>query len=72
MLLTFGPDATSMNISIPIADDNVYEPYSEEFLALMNLETTGVDVVVRPEEATIRITDDDGNLKLFPISFSLC
>ena len=59
-LLTFGPGVTFIDVPIPITNDNVYEPDSEEFLALLNLVTTGVDVEVRPDEATVQITDDDG------------
>ena len=58
--LTFGPDVTFIDVPIPITNDNVYEPDSEGFLALLNLVTTGVDVEVRPDEAMVLIIDEDG------------
>ena len=58
--LTFGPGKTTQNISIPITDDNVYEPNTEEFVAGLVLVTPGVDVQVIPSEATIKIADNDG------------
>ena len=57
----------------------MFEPDSEEFLALLNLVTAGVDVEVRPDEANVLITDDDCEYTLCVISsnvlfslFELC
>ena len=58
-LLTFGPAVTTRQVSIPITDDNVNEP-TEQFQALLGLLTIGVDVIVRPSEATVVIMDEDG------------
>ena len=58
-LLTFGPAVTTIQVSIPITDDNVNEP-TEQFQALLGLLTIGVDVIVRPSEATVVIMDEYG------------
>ena len=58
-LLTFGPGQTTQNVPVAIVNDNVYELNSEEFMASLELVTTGVDVQVMPSEATVRIRDND-------------
>ena len=57
--LVFGPGNTRANITIPLKDDNVYESV-EEFRATLTLVTPDDNVQLRPIEATIQITDDDG------------
>ena len=68
-LLTFAPERIFVDVPITITDDTVYEPDSEEFLALLNLVTTGVDVIVRPDEAMVLIIDEDGEY-MCDLSFS--
>ena len=57
-LLTFGPGQTTQNVPVAIFDDNVFEE-TEQFMASLELVTTGVDVQVIPAEATVNIFDDD-------------
>ena len=57
-MLTFGPGQTTQNVPVAIFDDNVFED-TEEFMASLELVTTGVDVQVVPAEATVNIFDDD-------------
>ena len=58
-LLTFGPDMSQFVVGIPITNDIVYEPFVEEFLSNLELVTNDADVMVRPDEARILITDED-------------
>ena len=58
-LLTFGPDMSQFFVGIPITNDIVYEPFVEEFLSNLELVTNDADVMVRPDEARILITDED-------------
>ena len=57
-LLTFGPGQTTQNVPVTIVNDNVFEE-TEQFMASLELVTTGVDVQVIPAEATVNIFDDD-------------
>ena len=61
-LLTFGPGVTTRAVSIPITDDGVHEPDPEQFLASLGLLTTGVEVTITPDQATVVINDDDGKV----------
>ena len=70
MQLTFGPSSTSVGVPISISGDTVYEPGIEQFLANLELVTTDVDVIVRPEQATIQIFDDDGKPVICHSSYS--
>ena len=73
-LLTFGPAATTRQVSILITTNGVNEP-TEQFQALLTLLTTGVDVTIRPSEATVFIEDDDGKFifgRVAHISCSCC
>ena len=58
-MLMFGPGATRLSVFIPITNDNVYEPLVENFLSNLELVTDNVDVIVRPSEAVVEVTDDD-------------
>ena len=58
-MLMFGSGATRLSVFIPITNDNVYEPLVENFLSNLELVTDNVDVIVRPSEAVVEITDDD-------------
>ena len=57
--LVFGPDSPRLSVVIPIVDDNINEPFRENFLANIALSTENPDVMVRPDEANIRILDND-------------
>ena len=69
MPLVFGPGSTSIDFAISISGDTVYEPGIEQFLANLELVTTGVDVTVRPEQATIQIFDDDSKPVICHLSY---
>ena len=65
--LTFGPSVSEVQVSIPITDDIVYEPNTEQLGAQLTLATTGAAVdIVRPT-ATVDIVDNDSK----PFSQSL-
>ena len=64
-LLTFGPGVTTRAVSIPITNDNVHEPDPEQFLANLGLLTTGVEVTIAPDQATVVINDDDGKVPIY-------
>ena len=57
--LTFSPSVREVQVSIPITDDNVFEPTEEEFGAQLTLVTTGADVEISRPTATVSIVDDD-------------
>ena len=50
-------------------EDNIVESV-ENFVATLELRTSGVDVQLRPEQSDIRIVDDD--CKLDAITYKLC
>ena len=59
-LLTFGPDTTATQVSIPIEDNSIYEPApAERLFGTLGLLTTDVSVVIRPAQADIFIEDND-------------
>ncbi len=47
------------NVAVPITDDGVSEPV-ENFFADLSLITVTDRVIVAPDEATVTITDNDG------------
>ena len=57
--LTFTPTETEQEITIPITDDNTYEPSPEDFTAQLTLVTDSTDVLIDPAVATVNINDDD-------------
>ena len=63
-LLTFGPGTAQLMVGIPITNDMVYESLVEEFLSNLELVTNDADVMVRPDEARILITEEDSKLSL--------
>ena len=63
-MLMFGPGATHLSVFIPITNDNVYEPSVENFLSNLELVTDNVDVIVRPSEAVVEVTDDDSKYSI--------
>ena len=64
-LLTFGPDTTTTQVSIPIVDDSTYEPaHAERLFGTLGLLTTGVAVVIRPAQADVFIQDNDCKLNM--------
>ena len=58
VILTFGPSVREVQVSIPLTDNNVFEP-TEEFGAQLTLVTTGADVEISRPTATVSIADDD-------------
>ena len=50
---------TQVEVQIPIVDDDIYEEM-EQFFARLTVLTTGADVLLSPDVATITILDNDG------------
>ena len=57
--LTFSATNTREDVAIPITDDNIDEAI-EQFLGRLTMVTSGVSVILSPDQATVQIIDDDG------------
>ena len=72
ILLTFGPDTTTTQVSISIVDDGVYEPApAERLFGTLGLLTSDVAVVIRPAQADIFIEDNDCKLHMFIVALDI-
>lgn len=58
-LLTFTSTISSVQVQVPIIDDNISES-SEDFVANLTLITADIEVDINPGQATIIINDNDG------------
>ena len=63
MTITFDPDNTRILVPVPVLEDDIDEE-DEDILARLGLEPGGGDqnVQISPDEATLVINDDDGEL----------
>ena len=63
MTITFDPDNTRILVTVPVLEDDIDEE-DEDILARLGLEPGGGDqnVQISPDEATLVISDDDGEL----------
>ena len=60
VLLTFSATNTRLTVPTSILDDSTNEN-TEDFFARLQFEVApSVNVQIQPQQATIRITDDDG------------
>ena len=57
-LLVFGPAVTQINVSLPIADDDVNEAV-EQFMVELVFDGDS-SIVLAPSTAVVMIVDDDG------------
>ena len=58
--LTFTPTEPSIDVMIPLTNDNVFEPDIENFEAELTLVTAEVDVDISPDRARVNILDNEG------------
>ena len=56
--LTFGPSATTREVSIPIVNDDIVESI-ENFFGNLQLITPNANVVISPPSTQVNINDDD-------------
>ena len=60
MNLTFSSNVRRIVVRVPILQDSVIEG-TEQFRASLSLvQSNGINVAVSPDQATVDITDDDG------------
>lgn len=58
--LTFGPNSTTLNVSLHIIDDSIFE-FTELFSALLTLSGGPIDLLaISPDVTNIEILDDEG------------
>lgn len=71
--LQAGTTASTVNVVMPIADDNVHEVPEEGFLALLMLEQAEFPLLVDTEELNLtlgRISDNDGTFSATKFAFN--
>ena len=58
--ITFGPASQTVQVPVPIVDDTLDEESVERFTASLVQDTVNPRVTVNPDEAEVRIIDNDG------------
>ncbi len=57
--MTFAPSVTDQEVEVTISNDGVYE-LLEEFIGQISLPSDSEGVVLGADQATVAISDDDG------------
>ena len=63
VVFRLSPNNTSFSFRIPLVDDNTFE-LDEMLSASLSLFEPAPRVTIAPEQATVRIVDDDGEMPL--------